>query len=199
MQIHFNKIRDFVYEVNLDLPCSYEELQEDFAEETWVADSAAYGQSQLVDRYYLEWDQLKSPRLQLIQDWAGSDEFRRTAIDQLYSEELFAGHWGIDSEKLFQSSKSFGRILRDRPGYHCGLHLDNRLLVATGMIYFADHDHADISTEFYTDKTRRDPARITTGFGWGWIAANMHDSWHDGWNRSQHDRYSMILGISLNI
>lgn len=194
MQIHFNKIRDFVYEVNLDITDSRADLIKDLETEYWTPD-----QDNLIERYYLEWGSIQSPRLQKLRDYACSDEFRYSVIDQLYNEPLFSGYWSIGPDRMKQVTNSFGTILRDQPGYHCGLHLDNRLLVATGMIYFCEQDDYDISTEFYTSCDKTDPVRITTGFGRGWVAANMHDSWHDGWNRSVHDRYSMIMGVSLKI
>ena len=197
--IQFTKLRDFVYSVNLDLGCTYDEIIQDLSNESWTPDRGAYGQGDLVERYYIEWDQIKNPRLQRIQDYACSDGFRRSVIDRLYSEPLFAGHWSIGPNEMFHATASSGRFLRDRPGYHCGLHLDNRLQVASGMIYFANGDDESISTTFYTTEARRDPVRIPTGFGAGWIAANMHDSWHDGWNRGDHDRYSMLLSIGLKL
>jgi hypothetical protein len=199
MQIHFNKIRDFVYKVNLDIRADYANIIASLEKETWFPDQGAYGQSNFVSRYYLNWDQVQNTYLQEIQDWSCSDDFRRSVIDQLYSEPNFAGYWSIDPETMFRTTVSSGRFLKDLPGFGAGVHIDNRLQVAAGMIYFIDGDDENQSTTFYSTPTGADPCRIPTGHGHGWIAANMHDSWHDGWNRSAQNRYSLILSLGLKI
>jgi hypothetical protein len=67
------------------------------------------------------------------------------------------------------------------------------------MCYFIDGNDPDQGTVFYSDQQKNDPLEMTTGFGKGWMAANTHDSWHMGWNRSQQDRYSILFGIRLKI
>jgi hypothetical protein len=197
--LQFTKLRDFVYSVNLDLDVDYSRLIEILEKESWVPDRGAYGQGDFVSRYYLEWDKISDPVLKDLQDWSCSDSFRRCIIDRLYSEPAFAGHWSIDPDTMFRITASSGRFLKDLPGFGAGVHLDNRLQVAAGMIYFINGDDADQSTVFYIDQNKNSPLRIHTGHGQGWIAANMHDSWHDGWNRSDQTRYSMILSLGIKI
>jgi len=199
MQLQFNKIRDFVYSVNLDVQADHATISAALEKETWVPDRAAYGQADFTSRYYLEWNKISDPVLQDLQGWACSDSFRRSVIDQLYSEPTFAGHWSIDPETMFGITSSSGQFLKDLPGFGSGVHLDNRLQVAAGMIYFINGDDENQSTVFYCDQNKLSPARIPTGHGQGWIAANMHDSWHDGWNHSDQPRYSMILSVGLRI
>ncbi len=198
MEIHFNKIRDFVYEVDLDIPYSYSEIFSDLINEDWIPISGTYGEFDSIKRYKTDWI-LKSTKLKDIRDYACSDQFRRCVVDRFYEESEFGNMWGIDSDHMFRSTTTFSWFLRDSPGYHCGIHLDSRTQVATSLIFLADHDNADIGTEFYTTNTRENSIRIPTGFGRGWIAANTYNSWHDGWNRSQCDRYSMIIGLMLKI
>ena len=199
MEIQFNKLRDFVYAVNLDLPVDNQTIIDELRQQNWRPDQAAYGQSDFVGRYFLNWDDLTSESLKSLQSWSHSDQFRKTIIDQLYSEKLFGGHWSIGPEEMFRNTKSSGRFLKDLPGFTAGLHIDNRLLVASGMIYFVNGDDPNQSTTFYSNSRRDYPRRIPTGHGRGWIAANTHDSWHDGLNQSSQERYSMILSVGLKL
>jgi hypothetical protein len=188
-----------VYSVNLDVQINYADIIASLEKETWFPDQGAYGQADFVSRYYLEWDKISDPVLRDLQGWACSDSFRRSVINQLYSEPTFAGYWSIDPETMFRITSSSGQFLKDLPGFGAGLHLDNRLQVAAGMIYFINRDDENQSTVFYSDQEKNLPTRIPTGHGQGWIAANMHNSWHDGWNHSDQPRYSMILSIGLKI
>jgi hypothetical protein len=70
------------------------------------------------------------------------------------------------------------------------------------MIYLNQSDSETAlqqSTTFYTDQNKSNPFVIEPKFGTGWAAANTHNSWHEGHNISTQPRYSLLLGISVDI
>ena len=195
MQVTFNKKRDYIYETEYAFPYDKELLQADLLAEDWVPDKGAYGQADFSLRHRLA--NPASPRLTQIMQYFHSDQFKRSIIDQLYSEQWFPGYWGISPERMFHATTAFGTLTLDKPGFVTGMHLDNRALVASGMCYLIEGDDPDQSTTFYTSAQKEAPLRMTTGWGRGWIAAGMHDAWHDGHNRSTQDRYTVLLGLVI--
>lgn len=195
MKATFDKKRDYVYEVDYNLPYSQEEVIADLSSEDWDTDANGYGQAGFNQRFRLH--EPSSPRLKNMLEYFNGEVFKQEIIDQLYSEQWFPGYWGVSPERMLARTTAFGTLTLDRPGFITGMHLDNRALVASGMCYFIDGDDPDQSTTFYTTAKKDDPLRMTTGFGRGWIAAGMHDAWHDGHNRSTKDRYTILLGLVI--
>ena len=195
MQVTFDKRRNFVYETDYAI---LESIKDDLPNETWIADKAAYGQSDFSLRHRAH-SPYASPAVENMMQYFHSDVFKQSIIDQLYSEERFPSYWGVSPERMFRSTTAFGTLTLDKPGFITGMHLDNRALVASGMCYLIDGDDPDQSTTFYTTAQKEAPLRMTTGWGRGWIAANMHDSWHDGHNRSAKDRYTVLLGLVIRL
>jgi hypothetical protein len=197
MEARYDKLRDFVYSASFDLPCDADILRKELIAEDWQVNSNGYGQSVFSFRHSVT--HIRGTNLTCIIDYFHSDAFRKGVILDLYRSKNFAAQWGIDPIMMMQNTTSFGTLVLDKPGHVTGLHLDNRLLVASGMCYFIDGNDPDQGTVFYSDQQKNDPLEMTTGFGKGWMAANTHDSWHMGWNRSQQDRYSILFGIRLKI
>lgn len=195
MHMTFDKKRDWIYEVDFNLPFDQRELMDDLRNDDWQGDDSGYNMNPFSKRYRLHAP--RSPRLQEIQRWFMGDEFKQHIMNQLYSEEWWSGYWGISPKRMWERTTVFGNLTLDKPGFGTGIHLDNRTLVAVGMCYFIDGDDPQQSTYFYTSKDKDNELRIPTGFGKGWIAANMHDSWHDGFNRSEKDRYNALLGLVI--
>jgi hypothetical protein len=194
MHVTYDKKRDWVYEADFNLPFG-PNLLDDLRNEAWEGDGTGYNMNAFSYRYRLHSPQ--SPRLQEVQRWFMGDEFKRSMLDRLYAEEWWSGYWGISPERMWERTTAFGTLTLDKPGFGTGIHLDNRALVAVGMCYFINEDDPEQSTYFYTDKEKSNPLRIPTGWGKGWIAANMHNSWHDGFNHSQKDRYNALLGLVI--
>lgn len=147
---------------------------------------------------------LPSPQsniLKEILDYMCSDKIKKQVIDTLYKDfphvsSLWEG-WTI--EQMDQNTVWGGQYLKDSPGFYLDKHLDTRLQVATGLIYFTEHDDTGWSTVYYSDKTGSDELRITNNFCEGVLHVNEHNTWHEGYNRTNQDRYLMIIGLLINV
>ena len=193
----FQKLRNFVYQLTVNLPVSYPDLIELLKAETWPPDQIGYGQSNLQYRHRLP--NPVNPILdQILSDVSGA-EFKQVIIDQLYKESVFSGMWGISPEKMSKITTVYSGFVCDRPGHMIRIHTDDRMHVTQGMIYFVNGDDPDQATTFYTTPNSDNPLRITTGYGLGFMAANTNDGWHSGHNLSDQDRYSIIFGLRLNL
>lgn len=193
----FQKLRDIVYQLNVDLPVTYTELISLLSAETWSPEQIGYGQSNLQYRYRLS--NPVNPILKHILDEISGPEFKKTIIDQLYRETSFLGLWGTSPEKMSALTVVYSGFVCDRPGHVIRIHTDDRMHVTQGMIYFVNSDDPDQATTFYTSKNHDDPLRITTGYGTGFMAANTNNGFHSGHNVGVQNRYSVIFGLRLNL
>jgi hypothetical protein len=197
----FHKLKNFVYQLEVDLPVDQATMTQLLASETWPPDQIGYGQSNLAARYRL--NDPVNPVLKGILDSVTDDRFKKTIIDKLYSEvggeADFPGLWGISPEKMHAITFTYAGYVKDQPGHLIRIHTDDRMHVAQGMIYFINGDDPDQATTFYHSRKHDHPVRIVTGHGQGFLAANTNDGWHAGHNRSDQDRYSIIFGLRLNL
>ena len=74
-----------------------------------------------------------------------------------------------------------------------------RRLVGTGMIYLNEGNDPRVASGFYSHPDRHDEHIVETGYGMGWVHSNDWNTWHDGWNRSDRVRYSILLGLTLKL
>jgi len=88
---------------------------------------------------------------------------------------------------------------KDLPGFENGVHCDMRRLAATGMVYLCNGDDPEIASAFYDHPDKWSPQRVTTGYGLGWVHSNDWNTWHDGWNRSDQTRYSILRALTLKL
>jgi len=149
-------------------------------------------------RYKCLRPQWKHKALTAVSRYFGSVEFKRQAIDWMYQE--YHGidvTWGMSADEMCRRSRTHIEFTKDMPGFVNDIHTDYRQLIATGMVYFSEHDTPDLSSYFYTDQNRSNPTRITTAFGDGWWHMNNYDTWHEGWNRTDQVRYSGLLGLTI--
>jgi hypothetical protein len=195
MDAKFVYLKDFVFQLELVHGFDKNQIIEDFKNEDFGDTTDAYGQSGFSLRRDVK--EIRSPRLQLISDYFRGDIFKQLMIDTLYNSPGFSGHWAISPERMFNTTVSMGNLICDKPGHNTGIHLDNRCLVATGMCYFTEVDDPNISTWFFDSQEKENPLRMKTEFSTGWFAANMHNSWHDGYNKSDYDRYTLMYGLAL--
>ena len=187
----FNKRRDFVFEVDFNIP------KFDITNEDWVTNEVAYGQTDFNLRSVL--NSVTDPAFKSLVDYFFTVDFKNKIVDILYSEPLFAGYWAKSPNEMKSITKTICTPVLDKPGHNTAMHLDSRMLVAAGMCYLINGDDPQQSTIFYTDQHYNNPIRMPTGWGKGWLAANMHDSWHEGFNKSEINRYSILFGLSLDI
>ena len=193
----FHKLRNFVYQLEVDLPVGYAEMVDLLKSEEWPHDEIGYGQSDLAARYRL--NDPDNPVLSQILGVISGNKFKQSIIDQLYREEYFPGMWGVSPEKMDAITFTYAGYVKDQPGHLIRIHTDDRMHVVQGMIYFINGDDPDQATTFYTAKDHQNPMRITTGHGCGFMAANTNDGYHAGHNVSDQDRYSVIFGLRLNL
>jgi hypothetical protein len=197
MQSNFVKLRGPLYQLKVELPCDYTTIIHEFQDQPWIADQAGYGQDNFDTRY-----RLREPTSELLKDLVRQvehDTFKKELIAALYSDPFFPGYWGVTPEKMDQITHLYALYTWDCPGYSIRIHTDDRMHVAQGMIYFINGDDPKQSTYAYTSKEGADPLRVPTGYGCGFVNANLNDSWHTGQNSSNQDRYSLMIGLRLNL
>jgi hypothetical protein len=65
------------------------------------------------------------------------------------------------------------------------------------MIYLTENDNPDLSTYFYWNGDKDNEIRLTTNFGDGWLHVNDAPNIHTGSNKTQEDRYTILLGLTI--
>ena len=196
MQATFQKQRDYVYTLQLDLPYSNSDIVEQLQKEVWQPDEAGYAQNAFPTRYRLR--TVTQPILKEVEQYVEHSTFKRDIIDLLWTTG-FPAVWGVDAERMDAMTHMYGIFTKDCPGYFIRTHTDDRMHVLQGMLYFIDGDDPAQSTMSYTSFGGDDPYRVPTGSGVGYFAANTNNSWHSGQNSSDQDRYSIVFGIRLDL
>jgi len=188
-----------VLQISFDNGHSQSEIIAELEKETWNP----YGVETKIDHdmwggYRYKVHRPASPMLQQTVRYFGTDQAKRKVIDALYAQkEEFTSRWGMTPDMMMDNSQLHAEFTLDKPGFENGIHCDYRLLIGTGMVYFTDHDSIDHCTFFYDDPKRNNPLQVPSDFGQGWFHANDWNTWHDGWNRTSQDRYSMLLGLTV--
>lgn len=146
-----------------------------------------------------EHDLVKSPCLSAIHNYMTSTEFKQAIVDLLYQNNIY-WYWSIDPEDMMRITNTGGVYVLDKPGFTCPRHVDNRSLVATGMLMFGAEDYPEQRTFFYRDNTTQERYwESSSKFEHGWFNANLHNTWHEGYNRSNSRRYAYLFHLALNI
>ena len=206
MNITFDTIPDQQYphkilrvKLNTGVPQSI--MASELEKEDWKP----YGMETKIDHnlwkgYRYKVHQPKSAVLQEISRFIHADETRKQVIEALYAQKSeFHSMWGMFPDIMLKNTDMHAEFTKDLPGFENGIHCDYRLLVATGVVYFTVEDNPDLSSEFYDNPYKDNPYRITTEYSTGWVHANDWNTWHDGWNRTNQVRYSMLLGLTLRL
>ena len=108
--------------------------------------------------------------------------------------------WHLEyREQLLNNTNIACSLLRDLPGFTTDIHIDSRMTVCSGMLFFNSFDDPTQSTIFYTSVTGKDPVRISSEYGKGWYSANTSYSFHCGSNTSLRNRYAVIFTNVLNL
>jgi len=192
-----------VSKFQIDLPYTYEELLSEFENEEWL-------NPRVITKIEIDrWDSTRvkcmSPKpenLKLCElaHFFRSEELKYKFVHWLYdTDESMYWEWDWGPDEMCRHTRLHGEFSKDSPGFVNDLHTDYRLLVATGLVYWAKEDNPDLSTVFYDDLNRSNPVRMTTNFATGWFHANSNNTWHEGWNRTNQMRYSTLLGLTLNV
>ena len=187
--------------VNIKFPWPRERIMSELEAEDWRpygAETAVKHDAWAGKRYKVH--RPKGPILQEISRFFREDSTRDYLINCLYRDkEILQINWQMYPWRMSMNTELHAEFTRDLPGFENGIHCDMRRLVATGMIYLVDGDDENLSSAFYDNPMRDNPVRVKTGFGKGWVHSNDWNTWHDGWNRTQQVRYSILLGLTLKL
>jgi hypothetical protein len=191
----FNKIANLM---QLNMPYTFDEVKSELDKEDWEWDRHDLNRN---------WPcggraKLKSPASPLIKeiaDYLCSYNAKTTIVNGLYQyisqcEERW--RWSLD--QMLLNTTLHSEFTRDKPGFLQGVHMDTKVLVATGMIYLTEKDDPLVSTYFHTDNQGNNPVKTPSNFGNGWFHLNDWNSWHSGGNRSNDIRYTILVPLTLN-
>jgi hypothetical protein len=138
--------------------------------------------------------------LQQIMQYFAQESTRRYVVECLYRDKPnMAVNWQLYPWRMIQNTMLHAEFTKDLPGFENGIHCDMRRLVGTGMIYLCEGNNPNLASAFYSHPDRWSENIVETGYGLGWIHSNDWDTWHDGWNRTDQVRYSILLGLTLRI
>lgn len=141
-----------------------------------------------------------TPKLQEIVNFFRQDSARNYLIECLYRDKpILQTNWQMYPWRMSVNTELHAEFTKDLPGFENGLHCDMRRLVATGVIYLCDENNENLASCFYDTPMRDNPQIVETGYGMGWVHSNDWNTWHDGWNRTDQTRYSILLGLTLKL
>lgn len=141
-----------------------------------------------------------TPKLQKISQFFRESSTRDYLIECLYRDKnILQINWQMYPWRMSMNTELHAEFTKDLPGFENGLHCDMRRLVATGVIYLCDGNNEDLASCFYDTPMRDNPQIVETGYGMGWVHSNDWNTWHDGWNRTNQIRYSILLGLTLKL
>ena len=201
MRLDISPIRNNLSSLQLTLNSPKITVIEHLEKENWIEhkESKVKANDGHVNRSVLPHPQ--SPLLNDILTFISSDVIKQQVIAQMYQDfpHISALWEGWSQDQMNTHTVWGGQYLRDRPGFYLETHLDTRLQVATGVIYLNDTHDIDWSTFYYTDKLKTDKLRISNDFGQGVLHINDHDTWHEGYNKTNKNRYLIIVGLLINV
>lgn len=202
MHIQFTENSFFLSNIQLSLDYDYSTIINELENEIWVPQGEKQYVGQENNAFNYRWliqnQNPKSRKLQAIINYIQSAEVHDLALESLYSySPQFEGLWGMDLSKMRRFAHWHAYYQKDQPGWHLKLHTDYRRLIATGMIYLTEKDDPNLSTYFYWENKKENEIRLTTNFGDGWLHVNDGPNFHVGMNNSNHDRYSILIGLTI--
>lgn len=206
MNIHFTPITYFLGAIKLELGIPYEEItslleQEDWIDVDWRTKRGWEGHTDWSKRYEVRdfnTKGYKSKKLNNIIDFLRSQDTHNKALDMLYSwDPQFGALWGMNKDMMREFAWWHAHFHRDSPGFYIPPHTDYRRLVATGLIMLTEKDDPDLSTTFMWDGKEENAIRLPTNYGDGWLHVNTHQNIHTGHNRTNKDRYTIMVGMTI--
>jgi hypothetical protein len=183
-----------LWDVEYDPGIGYADLRKALSGEDWKPLTLGYGLQNTPLRQIIQ-GPFKSKELDLLDRSFKHPGFKHMLIETLNAIPFFRTLW--PSDRLMEISEIGTQWSKDLPGYTSTPHLDNRLLLTTGMIFFNEKPDPLISTHF--TKTFGGPIFKTSnsGFGQGWLLVHDHHGWHHGGNRSNTDRYHLTFHLRI--
>ena len=192
-----------VYKAHLNMPYTRDQIIDELVKVKWGTTHEA----EIYEEHY--WDGARhklydipreSPILFQLHLYFTSDQFKRRVINYCYEQmpRVFQENWSNwTPEKMFENTHTHCEFIKDGPGLEIPLHTDSRIVIGGGMIYFAEQNDPRISTNFYSDRERNHPWTAETNFCDGWWHANSNNTYHDGGNKADYDRYAMLYCLSV--
>jgi hypothetical protein len=205
MNLTINLLRPGLYQLSASLDHDYATVIHALDSEDWQAHADRKQDAGLSGNPYAQRSGLLNPKSQVLKDimeFVNSDDVKEQLVNFVYDTQgdYISGLWeGWSKEQMLQYTFWGCMFNRDQPGFHIPLHVDTRLQIATAMIYFVEADDPNQSTVYYTNNKFEDPLRINNKFGNGVLHINDHTAWHEGYNKSNVTRYSLICGLLLKI
>jgi hypothetical protein len=205
MNLTIDAIRPGLYSLTLSLDHDYKTVVDCLNSEHWQPHTDRKDDAGLAGTPYAERSGLLNPKNKVltdIMDFINSDMVKEQLVNFLYDTQgdYISSLWeGWSKEQMLRYTFWGCMFNRDRPGFHIPLHLDTRLQIVTAMVYFVEKDDPNQSTVYYTSNEYDDPLRISSKFGNGVLHINDHTAWHEGYNRSNVTRYSLICGLLLKV
>lgn len=205
MKLTIDTIRPGLYSLTLSLNHDYATIVDALTAEDWEAHADRKDDAGLAGNPYSERSGLLDPKSQVLKDimnFINSNRIKDQLVDFLYATQgdYISSLWeGWGKEQMLQYTFWGCMFNRDQPGFHIPLHVDTRLQVATAMFYFVEKDDPQQSTVYYTNNRFDEPFRVSNEFGNGVLHINDHTAWHEGYNKSNVTRYSLICGLLLKV
>jgi hypothetical protein len=205
MNLVIDTIRPGLYSLTLSLDHDYKTVVDCLDSEHWQAHADRKDDAGLAGSPYAERSGLLNPKNKIltdIMDFINSDAVKEQIVNFVYNTQgdYISSLWeGWSREQMLQYTFWGCMFNRDRPGFHIPVHLDTRLQIATAIVYFVEDDDPKQSTVYYTSNRGDNPLRISNKFGNGVLHINDHTAWHEGYNRSDVTRYSLICGLLLKV
>ena len=205
MKLTIGAIRPGLYSLTLSLDYDYKTVVDCLNSEDWQAHADRKDDAGLAGTPYPERSGLLNPRHKIltdIMDFINSDAVKEQIVNFAYETQgdYISSLWeGWSKEQMLQYTFWGCMFNRDQPGFHIPLHVDTRLQIATAMVYFVEDDDPKQSTVYYTNNNFDEPLRISNKFGNGVLHINDHTAWHEGYNKSNVTRYSLICGLLLKV
>jgi hypothetical protein len=205
MKLNINIIRPGIYLLDVLLDYNYSTIINELSAEDWQAHGDRKDSAGLAGDPYAERSGLLSPKSQVlkdIMDFINSNSVKKQLVNFIYATQgdYISSLWeGWSKEQMLEYTFWGCMFNRDQPGFHIPVHLDTRLQIATAMIYFVEEDDPDQSTVYYTSDKFDNPLRIKNSIGSGVLHINDHTAWHEGYNKSNSTRYSLICGLLLKV
>ena len=198
-------LRPGLYGLSVSLDYDYATIINALDSEDWQAHADRKDGAGLAGDPHTERYGLLNPKSQILNDimsFVNSDSVKEQLVNFVYNTQgdYISSLWeGWSKEQMLQYTFWGCMFNKDQPGFHIPLHLDTRLQIATAMIYFVEKDDPDQSTVYYTSNQCNNPLRISNKFGNGVLHINDHTAWHEGYNKSNVTRYSLICGLLLKV
>jgi hypothetical protein len=176
-----------VNDLTIVWPWPQQEIYSALEQEEYIGDDRAY---------------CSSPKSPILAELLGNvaTEIPKLLLEMSDQDQFKVDTWHLEyNEQLLNNTKVSCTFLRDAPGFTTKIHIDSRMTVCTGMLFFNSYDDADQSTTFYTSVTGDDPVRISSEYGKGWYSANTSYGFHCGSNNSLRNRYTVLFRNILNL